>query len=247
MRIGAGTVLRSASLAAVVFGMLSGNAIAGSTGGVSVSFAGSVIGKPSGDSYPGNVNTGDAITNSSSFSYLASDATENALTHVYTFSGVNEGYSLTVSTTGTPSKWMDGYNYPDTPEAFTIKMAVSGATTTMTMTIDTYGGTAEAGSKTDAFVTMVLTSTSYTGGTALPEPTSSTTPTDLTINAFFLSTASLTWDPGGGPSPQGFVGIIDKFNGQGVPEPSSLILMGVAMATGGIGLAISRRKRSRAS
>jgi PEP-CTERM motif len=219
-------------------------------GGVSVSFSGTVTGELSGKTYPGNVNTGDAITNSSSFSYLASDATYDALTHVYTFSGVNEGFSLTVSTSGTPSKWTDGYNYPDTPDAFTIKMAVSGATTTMTMTIDTYGGTAEAGSKTDAYVTLVLTSTTYTGGTALPEAASSGVATDLTINAFFLTTASLTWDPGGpgGGGGQGFGGTINEFNGQSVPEPSSFVLMGVATAAGGVGLAVSRqRRRARAA
>jgi len=74
--------------------------------------------------------------------------------------------------------------------------------------------------KPGAFIDLLLTSQTYVGK-ALP--------TSTNIGQFLTTTATLTWDPPGGP---GFTGTIDNFNGvQTVPEPSSLVLAIVAMAT----------------
>jgi hypothetical protein len=128
----------------------------------------------------------------------------------------------------------------------TMAKSTSGGTTTTSMTIyaSVFGGPTEQSAKTNAFMTLALFSTTYTGGLALPTALNST-PSSASISAFLNVPAQLTWDPGpvsGQQDGQGWLGDIDQFNGLTIPEPSSFILMSVALATCGAGMAISRRR-----
>jgi hypothetical protein len=251
--------LRSTLLVVLTAGTMAPGAVAGS---VSSYFGGTVEGALAGDSYPGNVAFGDAINGSvSSFVYnTANVKSGSVLNPVYVFTDTASGQGLNIQVTTptvTPPNvatnfWSDSYNggtSTSTSATFQITMAKSttGGVTTTTMTIyaSTNGGPTEATEKSNAFMTLVLASTTYTGGLALPTASGST-PSTASISAFLNIPAQLTWDPnpigaqqGGG---QGFGGYINNFNGQSVPEPSSFILMGVALATGGCVLAISRRR-----
>jgi hypothetical protein len=211
--------------------LLVSDAVAGS---VNVFFGGSVVGALPGDTFPGNVRAGDAINTNSAFGYNSS---QTGLNGKYVFTGSAQSFTLNVKTPGFPTTlWSDGFS--GSPNNFTITMSKSGSTSKMDLHIATAGGTAEAGSKINAAVDLVLTSTTYTGGITLPTAT--------TINSFLLTPASLTWDPPG-LGGEGFTGYIDIFNGQTVPEPSSLVLAIVGFATCTGGILISRRKEAGAS
>jgi hypothetical protein len=199
---------------------------------VSVNFAGFVKGELPNATFPGNVQAGDAITLNSAFGY---NSLQTGIGGKYTFTGITQTFSLFVNTPGfTTSAWSDGY--AGSPATFMITMTPSGGTTTMDIHIATFGGTAEAGSKANAFVDLVLTSNSYTGGTALPNT--------VTIGAFLLDSANLIWDPPGiqQNDDEGFTAIINNFNGVLVPEPPGLVLGAVAMACVG-GFLICRRAK----
>lgn len=144
--------------------------------------------------------------------------------------------------------WNDGY--AGGSAAFTITMTVSGTTTTLDLHAVTFGGT-QAGGKTNPSVDLILTSTTYTGSGLLGKKALPTAGTGAaSLSAFLTTTGSLKWDPGGVGEQQalGFGAILDNFDGIAtVPEPSSVVLLGVAVATCGTGFAVSRRKRARAS
>jgi hypothetical protein len=254
-----GRALFHASLpVALAVGMLVPGAVAGS---INTTFGGKVVGVLSGDTYPGNVATGDTISEvASSFSYTPTSTfytktvVGGADVYTYTTTLAGQGLSLEVLTPTTTAPntatnfWSDSFNGPGTstpsvPIEFQITMSAStsGSKTTTTMSVhsSTYGGPNEDSAKVDASITLVLQSTTYTGGLALPG-------TAALLGDFLTTAGALTWDPPG----QGFTGTLTSFDGvaiQSVPEPSSLILLGVAMATCGMGVAISRRKPARAS
>jgi hypothetical protein len=237
MRISARAFLQSTLLSCLTVGLLVGDAVAGPVSPVSVNFGGKVTSALPNDSFPGNVQVPDIITNNSAFGYNSGQA---GVGGKYIFTGTTQTLSLQVSTPGFPTTtWSDGY--AGSPALYMVTMTKSGSTTKMDLHVATSGGTAEAGSKTNAAVDLILTSTTYTGGTTLPNAT--------TISSFLLTPASLVWDPPGaqGEPGQGFNGFINVFNGTTVPEPSSLVLGIVALATCSGGFLITRRRAARAA
>ena len=250
MKILVRALSHTALMVALAGGILVPNARAGSL--ITTTFGGTVTSLP-GYAFPNYVLAGDMISpnndNGSSFSY-GTPSSGTGATGVYTFGTAGSaGLSLQVGTPGQPTTlWSD--SYAGSPAAFTITMTVSGTTTTLDLHAVTLGGT-QAGGKTNPSVDLYLTSTTYTGSgvygrKALPTGGTGT----ASLSAFLTTTASLRWDPGGVGEQQalGFGGIITNFDGiSTVPEPSSVVLLGVAAATCGIGFAVSRRKHAMAS
>jgi len=110
----------------------------------------------------------------------------------------------------------------------------------MDVHVTTTGGTGVT--KPGSFFDLVLTSTTYTGGTALPTATVAG-PSTTDISSFLTTKATLVWDPSAADgTAQDFTADITNFNGVDVPEPSSLVLAIVGMATCTGGFLISRRK-----
>lgn len=239
MRINARALFRSALLLFLASGVFISAAAAGS---ITVDFTGSVTGELPGASYPGNLAAGDAIV-SSSFTYAIptiSTGTGSSATYVLT-SLPGNSMSLNVSTPGfNPSGWADFYL--GSPNVYQVTVSKSGSTTTLDLHVATLGGTAEAGSKVNASIDVILTSTTYTGGVNLP----TTTAQFLT---FATTKATLNWDPLGPQGVEGFYSNniqVNSINGQSVPEPSSLVLGVGAIATGAAGFFVSRRKAAQA-
>jgi len=234
MRITARVLLQSAFLLSLVAGLLVPDAVAGSS--VVTSYGGTVNPELPNKPFPDNVLAGDAI--SGSFGYAASQFTETTPTSgIYTFTGsapLGQSFALNVATpTFNPALWADSYGAGGATYQITMKQPTTQETT-MDLHVSTLGGTGV--SKSGAFIDLILTSTTYTGGKALPTAT--------TINDFLTKTTTLTWDPPGGP---GFTGTINQFNGvQTIPEPSSLVLSIIGVATCTAGFLISRRKPARA-
>src|ERR1017187_1708650 len=190
MRISAQAFLNSTLLLFLTAGLLVPDAAAGS---VFVQFAGKVTGTLPGDTYPGNVATNDTISTNSSFAYNpAAFSLKTSTTGTYVLNGTNptaQSFTLDVNTPGfSTTVWSDGYL--GNPNAFTLTMSKSGSTTTLDLHVATYGGTAEAGSKVNASIDLVFTTTTYTAGLALP--------TSTNLSKFLLTNAALTWDPPGG-------------------------------------------------
>jgi hypothetical protein len=233
-------------LTAVAAGLLVPEAVAGS---ITVQFSGNVQGKTTNASYPANVMFNDAIVNSS-FSYNSAQAPP-ATNGIYNFTGTGQTFALFVDTPVpvgeyTATTWGDDRLTGGTYSIVMTK-AVSASTTTTTMTVNlqTAGGSAD--SKTGASVSLVFKSTTYTGGLALP--TTATGSTSTSMNTFLNTAASLTWDPGGPPALGFYSNNLGNFilNGESVPEPSSLVLAGVALALTSGGYLIRRRRAVRVS
>jgi len=253
MRISARAFLLSTLLLSVMAGLLVPDAAAGSTITVFVNFDGKVTGKAGAASFPGNVNAGptgtqDTISSSSYFEY---SLLPNSATGKYTFTGLSDSqnFSLTVNTpfpSGpyTGDQWSTSYT--GASGLFVIQMSVAPTTkvTTMTLTMATTGGSAQA--KTGASGTLVFTSSTYAtttgtdGGLALPTGMVNGVPG--TISSFQTTAGSLTWDPGG----IGVSGPSQIIGQQSVPEPSSLVMGAGAIAMCAAGVLISRRKAARA-
>jgi len=247
MRIIVRALFHATLMVALAGGILVPNASAGSL--ITTTFGGSVKALP-GYNFPNYVAAKDIILDpNSSFSY-GTPSSGTGASGVYTFANSGSaGFALNVATPGQPTTlWSD--TYAGSPATFTISMAVSGTTTTLTILADTLGGS-QSGGKVNPSVTLVLTSTTYTGSGVFGRkalPTGGTG--SASLSAFLTTTGNLTWDPGGVGDQQalGFGGTINSFDGTAtVPEPSSAVLLGVAAATCGMGFAVSRRKRARAS
>jgi len=213
-------------------GILTPDAAAGS---IVTFFGGKVTGVLPGHIYPANVATGDVIPGGNTF--FSYDPTKtpsgNNSNGIYNFTGIGQGLALIVNTVPSGpygATWSDSYA---TNGSFQIKMVVSGSTTTMEVLIATTGGTGQG--KTGAAVELDFTSTTYTGGGSAGRRA---LPTASNIGAFFTTAGKVTWDP----TNQGWMGDITNINGQSVPEPSSLVLGVVALATCGGFLVISRRR-----
>jgi hypothetical protein len=232
MRISARAIIQSTLLLCLTGGILTPDAAAGS---ITTFYGGTVTGVLPGHSYPANVATGDTVNGSNSFfSYDPSKTpSDNNTNGIYNFTGSGQGLALIVNTVPMGpygNTWSDSYV---TNGSYEIKMVVSGTTTTMEVIVATSGGSGQG--KNGAGVELDFTSTTYTGsGTA----GRFALPTAANIGAFFSSTGKITWDPGN----QGWMGEITNINGQSVPEPSSVVLALIAMATSSGFLMISWRK-----
>ena len=195
-------------------------------------FHGSVTGQETGTTLPPHVVIGDSITATASvFTYnsnVAGKGSGNA--EIYSMAGSTPlalGFQVVV---GSPNP-----NFGDSYKAggpYSIEMSKSGSNTTMTLTAET---SFESGG---VFATTIIsfTSSTYTGGLALPSSTAQ-------INAFVGVPGTLVWDPGG----FSLIGTIEippdfAFGSESVPEPSSLALALIAIATGSAGGLIYRRK-----
>jgi len=216
--------------------LLAGPIVSGAVAGTVTSYGGTVNPELPNTPFPPNVLAGDAI--SGSFGFTSTQFTGNSTTGIYTFTGsapLGQSFALNVATPNfNPALWSDAYG----AGGATFKITMTGSTTpgaTLDLHVSTLGGTGVT--KSGAFIDLLLTSSTYVGK-ALP--------TAANIGDFLTKTATLTWDPSGGPA---FTGTINMFNGvqtQSVPEPSSLVLAIVAMATCTGGFLISRRKPARA-
>jgi hypothetical protein len=219
MKLAARACIQSTLLLSLVAGPLLRHAVAGSS--TVTSYGGTVNPALPNTSFPGNVMAGDAI--SGSFGFNSTQFSGSITTGVYTFSGsapLGQSFSLNVNTAPlNPAVWSDFYG----ANGAQYKITMTGSTTPgakMDLHVSTNGGSGVT--KTGAFIDLLLTSQTYVGK-ALPTAT--------TISQFLTNTATLTWDPPGGPS---FTGTINNFNGvQTTPEPSSLVLAIIAMATTG--------------
>jgi hypothetical protein len=232
-------LLQSTVLVALTAGILAPSVQAGS---LVTTFGGHVTGTQTG-TFPANVATNDVISTSSVFQYSPTGFAPNPVggKYVFTSTSTSQSFGVTVNyptpnTFPSPS-WTANY-VPGATASFFIQMSRLN-TTTIQMEIFASTNAGTDGTKSGAFVEMFLTSTKYTT-TTLPT-------TQATLNEFLLTTGTLVWDPLGpaGNTP-GFTGLIDNFNGNSVPEPSSFLLLSVATAACGIGSVISRRKLARA-
>jgi len=227
MKIAARAFIQSTLLFSIVAGPLLRHAVAGSS--TITSYGGTV--NPltqaqiqAGVTYPGNVMANNAI--SGSFGFNSTQFSGSITTGIYTFSGsapLGQSFSLNVNTSPLNPSWSDFYG----ANGAQYKITMTGSTTpgaTMDLHVSTVGGTGVT--KVGAFIDLLLTSQTYVGK-ALP--------TSTNIGQFLTNSTTLTWDPPGSQSPggsQGFTGYIDNFNGvQTIPEPSSLVLAIVGMAT----------------
>jgi hypothetical protein len=241
MRISGRVILQSTLLLALTAGWLVPDAVAGSTSSLLVQFGGSVTGSKSGN-YPANVQMGDTIeTNATDFQYNPTQATGSTTTGIWSFTGTGQGFIVQVDTPNTVTQggttysapsWSDSYK---TGGSFVITMSKSGSITTLDLSVATKGGTADA--KTGASFDLKLTSTSYNAGLALPNSTN--------LADFLANTGNLSWDPGNDDWNSNDIGNYNEFGGTSVPEPSSLVLAVIAMATFA-GFWISRRKTAAA-
>jgi hypothetical protein len=198
---------------------------------VTAFFMGTVTGAEPNNSLPPPVKVNDAITISASvFTYNSSVPGK--------VSGNTEIYSMPGSTPlalGFQVICPGFANFGDSYKAggpYSIEMSKSGSNTTMTLTAET---SFESGG---VFATTIIsfTSSTYTGGLALPSSTAQ-------IDAFVGVPGTLVWDPGG----FSLIGTIEippgfAFGSESVPEPSSFALALIAIATGSAGGLIYRRK-----
>jgi hypothetical protein len=237
MRIRARILFQSIVLTAVAAGLLVPEAVGG---GITVQFSGTVGGTTG--TFPANVMTNDAIVNSSFAYNTAQTPNDNETNGIYKFTGTGQTFALFVDTpvpkgAFTATTWGDDRLSGGT---FAIDMSkvVTGSTTTTTMQVvlQTAGGSAD--SKTGASVTLTFTSTIYTAGLALPTAT--------TMVDFLATAGKLEWDPGGSSFFSNDLGDY-VLNGQSVPEPSSLVLAGIALAAISGGYLIRRRIAVRVS
>jgi hypothetical protein len=217
--------LHSTLLAALMVGLVVPVASAGS---VTITFGGTVTGPGTGATLPSNaqgnpVLVGDTI--SGYFTY--NSATVGNGTYVMAGTGQTLLFSIPVANNTTFS---DSNNNTSPKNVYQIVTSGTGKGASLNMSADmvTAGGKPTGATTIDLIFTS--TNAAYTGG--LPASAAAFT-------SDFSGPAKFFWDPGN-------VGIGGNIAVTGVPEPSSVILMGVAMATLGMGLAISRRKLARA-
>jgi hypothetical protein len=118
----------------------------------------------------------------------------------------------------------------------------SGPGATLDLHVLTQGSTV---SKPNAFVDLILTSSTYTGKLALPTAIGAT-PTTTDLSSFLTTDGTLKWDP----DSLGFTATLTQFYGvdvQSVPEPSGLLLASLALGICGAFVLYSRRRSAAAS
>ena len=215
--------LQSTLLATLMAGLFVPDA---SAGGITISFSGTVTGPGTGAKLPSNsqgdpVLVGDTI--SGYFTYNSGGAGNGT----YSFVGTGQTllFSIPVANNTT---FQDQNNNASPSNVYQIVTTGTGKGATLNMQADMMSAGGKPTGATTIDLIFTSTNAAYTGG--LPASTSA-------FLSDFSGPAKFFWDPGN-------VGI--GGNIAAVPEPSSVILMGVAMATLGMGLAISRRKLARA-
>jgi hypothetical protein len=231
-------------LAALVAGLLGGDASAGSVG---VTFGGHVTGTGIGDSFPNGADGFPVAVNNpinGSFTYNSSAPfTGSSSSRTYTMTGTGQSTNFGISThlVGTTfESSFFGLSNPSGAYILTITNGIRGSTVDISSVLTNTGGK----SGTITFDVKFVSST-WTVAMGLP--------TDATsfATAFSSSLGSFVWDPppitGQSAGNPGISGVIDNVGGLSIPEPSSFALLSSAMAIGGIGLTISRRKLAKAS
>jgi hypothetical protein len=235
MRISVRPLVRSTSLLCLVAGLAVPEAAATNTP-VTVSYQGSIASISSAMSTVTGVVAGDGI--SGSFEYNSSQTgTTGSGTALYTFTGTTQAKNLhTFSLQLFNSPGVGGTQvYSDTftgnssgsADYFVMQLTYSSSGTTLQIIGDTTANQSfpytHANGHTDYELT--LTDKNNAGGytsTNLPLPTSST------IKDFIATSATLHYDP---PNFT-FDANINEFNGQVVPEPSSLLMGTLALLIG---------------
>jgi hypothetical protein len=200
-------------------------------------FTGTIATVEPGSNIPTSVVPGLNITGNFGYDYTQ---TGNSTTGFYNFTSpgvINQSLSFTVATTTFGDSYAGG--------SFSIQLAntTSGGITTTTMDIHAVTNVIKNGS--NAFIDLILVSTTYTGGLTLPRTVSA-------LSQFVILKGSFDWDPtytnGSGLTEEEGITSIDIVTGgiEGpttvVPEPSSLALAVLALGTGAGAWLISRRK-----
>lgn len=205
---------------------------------LTASFDGTVTG-PSGTgvSLPPGVSAGNSFTGG--FTYNTGQVA-TASSGLYTFTTVTTGNSQAFSFNVLGTGFGDAYS--PSFGTYTIKITdnvLVGSTkeTEFDMHAITEVQKTVSGSTEQAFIDLVFYSTTYTG-TALPS-------TSAAFSMFNLSAGQLTWDPFGDIGFTGPASVNTLLQSGSVPEPSSIVLGIIAMATGTVGFFMSRRKASR--
>lgn len=246
MGITARVFLRSTLLLSFLAGPLASGAVASS---ITVDYSGTVVSASAAMTTATGVVAGDTIGGGSSsmFSYNPSELGSGG---VYTFTGSNpasnaHNFAVTIYNSLGQQQFADSYtgDYASgSPDYFVIKMTAASGNTPAEMTImgdTTYKAGAGYEYPANVPYTLVLQSTTYTGGTALPTAT--------TMADFNTTNAQLTWDPDG----LAFTATVNittiSFNPDfGVPEPTSLVMGVIAMVACTTGFLVVGRKRARA-
>jgi hypothetical protein len=221
MRISARVVFQLALLPAVAAGLLVPGASAGQ---VSITFGGSVTGPGKAASLPTNVAVGEAISGYFTYTYPASGSSGS-----YSFAGTGQTLLFSIPILNNTATFSD-QNSNVSPNEYTITIKDTGSKgATFDLFVDeinTYG------KPSGATLDLLFTSSTYTG-LALPSSSAAFTA------AFAFTNGKFQWDPGG----EGIGGNLNVINGQTVPEPSSLILVVMAMVTcAAASASIARRK-----
>ena len=155
MKIKARVFLQSTLLLSLVAGSLAPDAVASS---VNTTFGGTVNPPSPGITLPANVQANDVITGGFSYNPL-----QHGVNGVYTFTGTGpaQSFSFNIQTGGTPALFSDAF--PGGSAVYTITIKDTGTKgATMDVHAAMVGGTSGP-AKSDAFVDLFLTSSTYTG------------------------------------------------------------------------------------
>jgi hypothetical protein len=217
--------LQSTLLATLMAGLFVRDA---SAGAITITFGGTVTGPGTGATLPSN-SQGDPVVVGDTISGYFTYNSGGAGNGTYSFVGTGQTllFSIPVANNTT---FGDQNNNASPNNVYQIVTTGTGKGATLNMQADMTSAGGKPAGKTTIDLIFTSTNAAYTGG--LPASAAAFT-------SDFSGPAKFFWDPGN-------VGIGGNIAVTGVPEPSSVILMGVAMATLGMGLAISRRKLARA-
>jgi len=245
MRIVPRVFLQSALLLSLVAGPLVPRLSAASI--VAYSFSGVIESVSAAATAATGVVVNDTITGS--FAYDPTQ-TGSATTGLFKFTGSSKVHTMTfkIFNSGGSQVFTDSYSgnvsaYYAGQVGFNSSVLGSGkAAETLNLMGDTIykQGLGISGPGSPAFDLSLYNRNVTTKPASFPLPTATTITSFVANNQQLPFTPTLNWDPDG----QSFTANINQFSS--VPEPSSLILGAVAMATCTAGFLISRRKPARA-
>jgi hypothetical protein len=145
---------------------------------------------------------------------------------------------LRIFNSGGGQQFSDSFTGNTSPPAdyYAIKLTYHSTGTTMDIMGDTVykQGLGVTGPGPPPAYDLTLTNPTNAGGYT---PTNLPLPNATTINNFFVTAGHLGWDPDG----QSFDAIITEFNGQAVPEPSSIVMGSLAIVACAAGTFFRRR------